>query len=685
MKGADEDESEDEEEEDEDEEGEDEYEYREAKEPKGKARGAGIAAPQVESDSDEEDEDDEGEEDEEDRGVASEGWGPNKRSYYSTNDLEDLSSDSEMDEEERREMELREVKRLQAKSRQGMDDDDFGLAEVSQDRMRGTASSREQRRRDLDGAASDPVAPSKEEALPLDPAARSLLVARVQKTTPETIALAGEFADIVDDVSRNIETINEAMAKNPDDPSMGLMQLHHQTLLTYITTLAFYFHLRSSPAYASDPTKLQSHPVLERLMKLKKGLSVMEDYGFGAGSDGGEGGEEVGEEEEEEEDEDEGMDLDDIKAAPIAEGSDDGSVSLGSLEEDELSQLAAEEKENAIPKTKSKPPPPQVQKGKKQQLEKEGTVTRGAATYARPEKKEKKSKKGAKERAPPLAELADLGEDELVGDLAASLSSNKKKRGVKRTVSDEEAFDGLGEPTALSASDSLDKEARKKSLRFHTNQIDARDARRKQQLGGPSVGGDTDIPYRDRERSRLAVQQAAAKRAAKDGANADGLDLDGGDWGEADTRDWRDVMGVEGNAAGALSSKPDDDDDGGDGAADYYDLVVSGKRAAKKQKKEEHDAAKLALRDELMSEAAGEAGDHRGIDRAIEKNRGLTPRRNKASRNPRVKKRQKYDQAQKKLSSTRPVFKGGQNSLQGGYSGEASGISSNVVKSRRFA
>ena len=76
-------------------------------------------------------------------------------------------------------------------------------------------------------------------------------------------------------------------------------------------------------------------------------------------------------------------------------------------------------------------------------------------------------------------------------------------------------------------------------------------------------------------------------------------------------------------------------------------------------------------------------GGPRALTRAIEKNRGLTPRRSKSSRNPRVKKRMAYDKAKKKVSSQGPVFKGGQASLQGRYGGETSGISS-AIRSKRF-
>lgn len=61
-------------------------------------------------------------------------------------------------------------------------------------------------------------------------------------------------------------------------------------------------------------------------------------------------------------------------------------------------------------------------------------------------------------------------------------------------------------------------------------------------------------------------------------------------------------------------------------------------------------------------------------------NKGLTPKRPKSVRNPRVKKRLKYEKAQKKVASMKPVYKGGLGNTA--YEGEKSGISSRVVKSR---
>lgn len=68
------------------------------------------------------------------------------------------------------------------------------------------------------------------------------------------------------------------------------------------------------------------------------------------------------------------------------------------------------------------------------------------------------------------------------------------------------------------------------------------------------------------------------------------------------------------------------------------------------------------------------------LTRNIIRNKGLS--RQRANINPRVKKRQQYEKAKKKLASQKPVYKGG---LQGAYDGEVSGIASHVIKSVKFS
>jgi U3 small nucleolar RNA-associated protein 3 len=73
----------------------------------------------------------------------------------------------------------------------------------------------------------------------------------------------------------------------------------------------------------------------------------------------------------------------------------------------------------------------------------------------------------------------------------------------------------------------------------------------------------------------------------------------------------------------------------------------------------------------------------RSLTRAILANKGLTPHRAKSVRNPRVKKRLKFEKAKKKVSSQKAVYNGGISDT-GRYDGEKSGISK-VIKSVRLA
>jgi U3 small nucleolar RNA-associated protein 3 len=73
----------------------------------------------------------------------------------------------------------------------------------------------------------------------------------------------------------------------------------------------------------------------------------------------------------------------------------------------------------------------------------------------------------------------------------------------------------------------------------------------------------------------------------------------------------------------------------------------------------------------------------RAPTRTILANKGLTPRRPKAVRNPRVKKRERFEKAQQKVSSQKAVYKGGIGDVNK-YQGEKSGITK-VVKSVKLS
>ncbi|CAD6904311.1 unnamed protein product [Tilletia controversa] len=655
-------------------------------------------------------------------------FGRSKRAYYASKNALDSASDAagsdgattdeenELSPEQRRQMELREVRKMATASRKGMVERDFGLedeielaaaashggASASASRKTAEQRARERRRAALlgeqdaslpqDGTSSNAAVNDNNVlvALPTDPETIAAMLRDLHAKDALTLALAGEFADSVHEWNVLEQGMEKAAAELPHDhPSFSLMHIYQQTFLTYLTTLTFYFYLRTSPAYSPSPSnpaaasatlqKLRQHPVIARLTELKEALANMEDLGFRvdqAGSD------------EDEDSEDE--------LAPIFRGEDgDSTFDLGELEDGELDDLLADEKENWALSVLEDPPSvlahPVTSPKPKSKKSKKAAAAAAAAVAP------KKAKKQELIRGP-LAELDDL----VLSDASAPASTKRKTGGNKKalTLTDAEAAEALGELTSLSAAEKAEKQARKRSLRFYTGQIASRDPYAPSSSSGMASGGggkgkgaqsgDADIPYTDRDRSRRAVEAAAeAKRARANGfvPGAGDVSLGGNEgWAEADDRAWRDVMGSEGGSRPGLVGDGMDLDDGGeeggDDAADYYDLVATAKHSQKKQKKNTYDEARLEERyqpDDTLAE-----GEHRTLNRTIEKNRGLTPHRPKTVRNPRVKKRLKYESAKKKLSSSRPVYKGGQSSLEGAYGGEKSGISEGIVRSRSF-
>lgn len=221
----------------------------------------------------------------------------------------------------------------------------------------------------------------------------------------------------------------------------------------------------------------------------------------------------------------------------------------------------------------------------------------------------------------------------------------------------------LGEEAPLTAREAADKAQKKKSLRFYTSQI-AQKAN-KRGIAGRVAGGDDDIPHRERLRDRQARLNAEAEKRGKRPGDAIGTAL-GDDTDEEDHAQAHNVRALA------------EDDE-------YYDLIAA------KTSKKKSDKAALA---EAQRQAALQGGavvqqetmsadGKRKITYAIEKNKGLTPHRKKDVRNPRVKKRKKYDEKKKKLASIKPVYKGGEG--RGGYGGELTGIKGSLVKSTKLS
>ena len=248
-----------------------------------------------------------------------------------------------------------------------------------------------------------------------------------------------------------------------------------------------------------------------------------------------------------------------------------------------------------------------------------------------------------------------------LSNLATETGKKRKTQKSKTPVKNADDSD-FGDEDALTAKEAEEKAKQKRSLRFYTSQL-AQKAN-KRNAAGRDAGGDTDLPYRERLKDRQARLNAEAeKRGKQQPAKSEQL----GD--DSDEEDYR------------MADRLRNDEKSGTDDDEYYDMVAARNKQRKDDKKARAEAHAEAARvggvvD--MQEQIGPDGK-RAISYQIEKNKGLTPKRNKDSRNPRLKKRKKFEDKKKKLGSIRQQYKGGEG--RGGYGGELTGIKKNVVKS----
>ncbi|KAI0081558.1 hypothetical protein K474DRAFT_1768481 [Panus rudis PR-1116 ss-1] len=614
-----------------------------------------------------------------------ESWGRKKGEYYASNaDLIDS------EDEEANEMEEQEAKRLQAKAREALTDDDFGLTDDL-----GAAT---QKPPDDDILVEEPT-PAPVTQLPQD---KESILRYLEKTNPESLALARDWDDTAKALVKCQAKIAELEAESPDVLSLGMIHLYYQTLLTYTTTLSFYLHLRSLPHYTSNPEKLRTHPVMKRLLMLKQSVVTVEGVVDPLGEDGWD------------ESDDDESDLSDDGL------SEDGESGEGLSEDEDMLRLWQMEKELQNEElqsdhNKKKGKGKKEKKGKKERgmdpdelkaLLSDADLLINDLESLKPSTKSKKSKKakgseGGKEeeeeeeerpkkkrKTKPDASLPvfDLEEPSFP---SSSSSRTKPKPTSSHSHSSHDA-DPYGDPHTLHPTDILDKTTRTKSLRFHTSKIESTIGRRERARKGVS-GGDDDIPWKERKREREErVRREVEKARKRELAQRGDVELD-----EVDPEEERNG-GVGGKRKRGEEGVRDRNE--GDEVDGYYDLVKRKGKEKKEKKKAEHDAEKAAIRFVPLPPLPQISLTHppsphsaaltipettsgpRSLTSTILSNKGLTPKRPKSVRNPRVKKRQKYEKAKKKVSSQKAVYKGGLAEMKGRYEGEKTGIST-VVKS----
>lgn len=307
-----------------------------------------------------------------------------------------------------------------------------------------------------------------------------------------------------------------------------------EALITYATTLAFYLYLRASEYYSQRPELLRSHPIFARLLQLKQALSTLEELDFHLSeSDSG-----IGDTEDED--------------SLVSEEGMDGSIlpkryyKGSQLAFDDLAALLREAEEAvASVKTQKKTKP----------------------TQSRPPKEPPKKKRKTSTVIKP-ATVFDLEEPTYI--------PSKHRTSTLTSISGED--DAFGDAMVLGSADAADKKARRHTLRFHTSKIESASARR--QGARLSLGGDDDVPYRERRKEKEARAQREAQ-AGKRGQGGDDLD------------------GIEPESLVRAMGKvnvDEDDEDAEESVDGYYSLVQRQKREAKESRKLAYEAAKATIR-----------------------------------------------------------------------------------------
>lgn len=556
------------------------------------------------------------------------GWGTNKKDYYNADVIE---TEADALEEEA------EARRLQQAQLQGLTEEDFGFDEVEW--LEANKPGAEY----VGGLGQNKsvleVLPAIEVTEALRPEERlKLLRTRYPEFEPLTkeflelqelhkdLNLAAEAAMLV---QRRLQAKTSAVGLESHEETIPLAVVKQRALSTYLAALCMYIALftsgnadKSGKISALSPAELRDHAIMETLVQCRELWAKAKDIVV----------------------------------------SETESLRESLLHEDILSQgdVKSPEQIKTINSTVD-PPPNRMAKNPRKTKAQKAAVRAAVA-----------------EEALRLERVQKTEQDLLA--LSALIPKSKPVRSSlqppsKPRESSPAASSDFGEQVTLTPLEAAEKAKRKKTLRFYTSQIAQKSQKR--DTAGRDAGGDTDLPHRERLRDRQARLNAEAES-------------------RGENKESKKTRRTKGDRSTALSGESDEEDrrvaeelrDGPGGEEDYYQ-IVSTRHAAKKAAKQE---AAAILAASLQTRTAGEhdnggKGENviigpdgkRAIGYTIQKNKGLAPKRRNEVRNPRVKKRKKYEEKKKKLSSIRKVYAGGEG--KGGYGGEKSGIKKGLIRS----
>ena len=544
-------------------------------------------------------------------------WGTSRKDYYDADPIE-TEADALAEEAEAR--------RLQQKSLKDLTEADFGLDEI--DWERDEKREGEAGKRSRLGVVSESL-PKLQISDEMSPEERSnILRTRYPEFEPlakeyvELQAIHRELQSALDDLEGDIKSLDKESLQ-ASKPRMSIHAIKYRALSAYLGAISMYFALLSSGLDSSNqrssampPEELREHAVMETLLECRDLWNKTKD-----------------------------VELPDI--APITIAQDGKGERIPNAIKNGVEPVIVDAKKSPTSMTKTR--------------------------LSRAEKAELAAK--LKEKARRRAVL--LKAEESVADLDALTKPGRRTTSgpnldVTNNGHNSDSSD-FGDPNYLTAHEAAEKAKRKKSLRFYTSEIAQKS--RKRDEAGRGAGGDTDIPYKERLKDRQQRLTEQAERRGKQSVNnAIGEAVGEDDDNDEDVELTNLQRGMEQKHNRGEDAQAVDSDD-------YYDLVA--KKAADKKRAKALQASTDTPRNPELDYENGNAIDadgKRGITYAIAKNKGLHQARKKDVRNPRVKKRKRFEDKKKKLNSMRPVYKS-EREGKGGYGGERTGINRSLVKS----
>jgi len=419
-------------------------------------------------------------------------WGKSKRSYYNADEIES--------DEETAKAEGEEALRLQKKRIAEMSEEDFApeeeetawgvaagrgtLGDKDADRALVEGFDKELQGIDLLKSQSGGVVVEKIAKAGISKLSKKEILKVLQNQSPELLELVEEFkekteqlqavAEVLEMVSVMPKPLPETMAPMP------FLRLKYQTLVNYLTNIAFYITLKASPD--TNANDLRDHPVIDAMLELKTSIGKLEKL-------------------EEKKNIRESME-DLLEILENGAESDEDEEDEEEIDEEEMQRLL----EEAAKAKKSK-------KEGAEKKKKEGA-----------EKKKKESKK----------------EFEYNVELEDEFVSHKKTKKNGKSISEKKRTrleSDYGDLDELLDVDLEDKVQKKKSLRDYVSKLDQSANKRSKILRG---SGDTDIPYRERFKDR---QEQMKRQAVKSAPAPENADLDDLDWSAKDKADARGVDG----------------------------------------------------------------------------------------------------------------------------------------------